>query len=399
MASRFCLISAGFLVLALAFAGCTTVPPTEHPYVPQPLVGKAILPGLPIVRYIQGYDDAAFIADYQLAMRSAQPGPEGVSILAMSGGGPNGAFGAGVLVGWTQAGTRPHFQVVTGVSTGALAAPFAFVGKDYDDRLTRAYTEIRDSDIFTLRIFRSAFKLLNVDALADTKPLDQILATLIDEEMLARIAIEHTRGRRLYVCSHDLVSGRAIYWNLTALAASGRPDSLELFRKALIASASLPIAFPPQYFEVEADGNRYTEMHVDGGLSRQAFTRLNGARAGLPPRPDGTPTPLTVYIIRNGHNLPSYDPIKPTVVNIGLRTMQALATSEGVGDLYRIYSQAQVEQAEFRLMTIPEDFPLKLRPSFDPVYMRELFSVGEKTVKSPQPWATRPPYMSSTDGT
>ncbi len=383
--------------IALVLGGCTSVTPRPSP-VPEPLVGEATLPGFAGVRHIHGFREEDFIKDFQTAMRTARPGPAGVAILALSGGGPNGAFGAGALVGWSELGTRPEFQVVTGVSTGALAAPFAFLGAAYDDRLTRAYTTIHDSDLFVPQVKRGLFRLLRVDSLTSNKPMDHMLAELIDQPMLEAVGREYARGRRLYVCTHEMVSGRAVYWNLTAIAASGRPDALALFRKVLIASASLPIVFPPQYFEVDAGTGRHTEIHMDGGLSRQAFFHMNGARAGLAPRPDGTPMPLTAYIIRNGHVRPQYDPIKPRVVPIALRTIAALVSAEGVGDLYRIYSQAVEEQADFRLMLIPEEFSLKHHGMFDPDFMRRLYDLGRQNIKAAQPWSPRPPFLSPTDG-
>lgn len=388
-------LPAALLLLGL-LAGCATTPPITP--VPEKAVGRATIPGYAPIRYIHGYDETAFIADYQVAMRSAQPGPDGVALLALSGGGPNGAFGAGVLVGWSELGTRPQFQVVTGVSTGALAAPFAFLGSAYDPRLVEAYTKFRDDDLFHAHILGSAFRLLHVPSLADNHPLEKVLAQLVDAEVLNQIAVEYGRGRRLYVCTHELTSGRAVYWNLTALAASGRPDALDLFRQILVASASLPMVFPPQYFEVEVDGQRYTEVHLDGGLSRQAFFHLNGARAGLPKQADGSPVPLTAYVIRNGKLRPDYDPVPLHVLPIGMRTMQALVASEGVGDLYRIYDQTLQEQADFRLTLIPEDFPLKHHAMFEPEYMRRPFELGRSTVKGTSPWLDRAPYLSSVDG-
>lgn len=384
------------LTVGLLLAGCSTL--TRPPPVPETLVGEAVLPDFANVRHIHGFGEREFIADYQAAMQLAEAGPDGVAILSLSGGGPNGSFGAGVLVGWSEIGKRPEFQIVTGVSTGALAAPFAFLGPDYDGQLTKAYTTMHDSDLFIPQVKRAVLHLLRVDALTSNKPMDHVLAALIDQPMLEAIAREYHRGRRLYVCTHEMVSGRAVYWDLTAVAASGQPDALALFRKILIASASLPIVFPPQYFEVEAQGQRHTEIHMDGGLSRQAFFHLNGARAGLSARPDGASVRLTAYLIRNGRVRSKYDAIRPTVVPIALRTIEALVSSEGVGDLYRIYSQTIEEQATFQLMMIPEDFPLKHQGMFDPEFMRRLFDLGRESIKSEHPWQSRPPFLSSADG-
>jgi predicted patatin/cPLA2 family phospholipase len=380
------------LALLLALLGGCAQPPAPAP-VPEPHVTQAHIPGYRGIRY--GYDqrETNFVADYQAAMRAAQPGPEGVALLALSGGGPNGAFCAGLLTGWTATGQRPEFQVVTGVSTGALAAPFAFLGPAYDARLAQAYTTISDPDIFQPHYWRSAFSFLQTDSLADTTPLAKTLSTLVDQPVLDSIAAEHRRGRRLYVCTTDLTSGRPVFWNLTAIAASGRPDALPLFRKILVASASIPIIFPPQYFEVEAGSDRYTEMHVDGGLSRQVFVHMNGARAGLAPRPDGSPTPLTTYIICNAKVMPDYNPIPPALPAIALRTVASLIRAQAIGDLHRIYGQTMTEGAAFRLATMPEDFNMEHQGTFESGYMQRVFNLGRERATRPDLWQEKPPLL------
>lgn len=375
--------------LSLLGGGCATTILTSP--VPKAAALAATIPGFPGVRYGYDHTESEFVADYHFAMRAAQPGPAGVAVLALSGGGPNGAFGAGLLAGWTQRGDRPEFQVVTGVSTGALAAPFAFLGAAYDDRLVRAYTKTHDADIFIPHLARSFFRLLRVEALTDTTPLHRTLASLIDQPLIDAVAAEHRRGRRLYVCTHEIVTGRAVFWNLSAIAASGQPKALALFRKVLVASAAVPIAFPPQHFDVEAPTGRFRETHVDGGLSRQVFLHLNGARAALASPPQGPPTPLTAYIIRNGRTRLDYDPITPTIVPIALRTIEALISSEGVGDLHRIHEQTVVENAAYRLAVIPETFDLRHDGMFEPTYMRRLFELGRERMLAGSAWQDAPP--------
>jgi len=384
--------SAAGLGVGLMFL-CGCVGPITTRQVPAPLVAHAKIPGYDGIRYGYDHTEMEFVADYQTAMGAAQPGDDGVAVLALSGGGANGAFCAGILCGWTDIGRRPNFQVVTGVSTGALAAPFAFLGPAYDDRLIGAYTTISDRDIFLPHFVSSAFNLFRGDSLADTKPLTQTLSRFVDQKMLDDIAAEYRRGRRLYVCTTELASGRAVFWNLTAVAASGRPDALPLFIKILTASASIPIVFPPQYFEVEAGQRRYTEMHVDGGLSRQVFIHMHGARAGLAPKPDGKPVPLTAYIICNTKITPEYEPIRPSLLPIALRTVNALLRAEAIGDLHRIYIQTTTEQAGFRLAAIPEDFSMQHQGTFDPKFMKDLFNLGRQLAQSGQLWRDQPPTM------
>jgi predicted patatin/cPLA2 family phospholipase len=370
-------------------AGC--IGPIATQPVPEPLVTRATVPGYGLIRYGYDHTENDFVADYQTAMRSARPGTGGVAVLALSGGGANGAFCAGLLCGWTDSGRRPEFQVVTGVSTGALAAPFAFLGSAYDDRLIRAYTTVNDPDIFVPRFLRTAVNLLRTDSMADTAPLARTLAGLVDPPMVEAIAAEHRRGRRLYVCTTELSSGRAVFWNLSAIAASGRADARPLILKILIASASIPIVFPPQYFEVAADQTNYTEMHVDGGLSRQVFIHLHGARAALGPTSEKNPVPLTAYIICNSKLVPEYEPIRPALLPISLRTVQALIHAEAVGDLHRIYGQTVNEGAAFRLAAIPDDFPMSHTGVFNAAFMKTLFNFGREKARSGFTWQEQPP--------
>jgi hypothetical protein len=162
--------------------------------------------------------------------------------LAISGGGENGAFGAGLLVGWTQAGTRPNFKLVTGVSTGALIAPFAFLGPRYDARLKEVYTTISSRDVLETRWFTAA---LLSDALASNTPLRKTVARYVDQSMLDEIAAEYAKGRLLLIGTTNLDARRPVIWNIGRLAASGYPKALELFRDILVASAAIPGAFPP----------------------------------------------------------------------------------------------------------------------------------------------------------
>ena len=219
--------------------------------------------------------------------RGLSGGPDGhvrYAHLALSGGGANGAYGAGFLNGWTKAGTRPVFKIVTGVSTGALMAPFAFLGPEYDDALREFYTTTSSRNIF--RMLSIVPQLLGGESLADTGPLQALIAQNVDEAFLRKIAQAHRSGRRLYVGTVDLDSQRFIVWNMGLIAVSGRQDALDMFRKVILASASMPIAFPPVFFDVEAGGRRYDEMHVDGAVAARVFYSggvftFSGAREGV----------------------------------------------------------------------------------------------------------------------
>ena len=192
------------------------------------------------------------------------------NFLALSGGGANGAFGAGFLCGWSAAGTRPDFRIVTGISTGALIAPIAFAGSEYDKRL-RAYTTIQTNDILKVRGIYGIMPLLIGESYADTEPLVKLISQTVNDEVIKAVAKEYAKGRRLYIGTTDLDAQRLVIWDMGAIAASGKPDAFNLFRKVMLASASIPGAFPPVYFNVETDGKKYDEMHVDGGVMTEVF--------------------------------------------------------------------------------------------------------------------------------
>jgi patatin-like phospholipase/acyl hydrolase len=222
------------------------------------------------------------------------------SFLAISGGGANGAFGAGFLKGWTASGTRPNFRIVTGISTGALIAPLAFLGADYDATLEKAYTTTRTKDILDIRWIFGILPLFWSESYADSEPLLHLIEQQVDEQALAEIAKEHSKGRRLYVGTTDLDAQRFVVWDMGAIASSGRPDALDLFHKVMLASASIPGAFPPVYFNVEVDGKQYDEMHVDGGTIVEVFgygpTLFEESAHAERLRAEG----CSIYVLRNG---------------------------------------------------------------------------------------------------
>ena len=198
-----------------------------------------------------------------LGLRNYADLPE-LQLLAVSGGGENGAFGAGLLCAWSVQGTRPTFQWVTGVSTGALTAPFAVLGSAYDPQLPAVYTTLSPRDVLTTRFFTAA---LFSDAMADNAPLFNTISRYLDEQMIAAIAKAYDEGRLLLIGTSNLDSQVPVIWNIGAIAKSGHPRALELVRKILLASAAIPGAFPPSMIDVTLDGKPYQEMH----RGRRAF--------------------------------------------------------------------------------------------------------------------------------
>jgi len=244
-----------------------------------------------------------------------------VNFLALSGGGSDGAFGAGVLGGWTASGKRPEFDVVTGVSTGALTAPFAFLGPKYDAALKDVFTQSNTKDIAIAQPVRG---LLGGDSLASNAPLAKVVAYYVNDDFLKEVAAEHLKGRRLLIGTTNLDAERPVIWDMGAIATSGRPEALELFRTVLLSSAAIPAVFPPGFIKVAADGALYDEMHVDGGATREVFlvptqfmaNKIDG-RLGISPI-------RRAYIIRNGHVAPEYKPVKARTLSIAGRAVSSL---------------------------------------------------------------------------
>ena len=370
--------------VALAVAGCLGGCGTllRNP-VPVAVMDQAIIPGMPDVRAPAGRLSVTMSADLTLSFKQESPadfpvGPDGYvhyAHLALSGGGPNGAFGAGFLKGWTKTGTRPVFKIVTGVSTGALMAPFAFLGPDYDESLHEFYTTTASRNIF--RLLSIIPQLLGGESFADTGPLQQLIAQHVDAELLREIARAHQRGRRLYMGTTDLDSQSFVVWNMGLIAASGQPDALDLFRRVMLASASVPVAFPPVLFEVEADRRRYDEMHVDGGVVANVFYtggvfNFQAARAGVGSgagRED-------IFIIHNGQLPVVPAQTRRTLRSIALRVFDTATKAAFIGDLFRMYAMSLREQAGFFWITIPEGVELIGDQLFDPVLMGNLYDLG-----------------------
>jgi len=330
-----------------------------------------------------------------------------VTYLALSGGGENGAFGAGLLCGWTAAGNRPTFKLVTGISTGALLAPFAFLGSEYDAKLKEVYTTITDKDVYDKKSILTAYWR---ESMFDTKPLAETIGTYIDEDVLAAVAREYEKGRILLVGTTQLDAQRLVIWDMGAIASSGNPDALDLFRKVLLASASMPAIFPPVYMNVTADGKQYEEMHVDGGTVTEmmlyneaikpmmAHVKAAKKMIGNDELIEGLiHRKRALYIIRNDPVNPEWDHVKPRLGNIAGRAISTLVKTHGEGDLYRIYVLALRDKIDYNLASIPSDFNAPSQGMFDTVYMQKLFNLAYEMAKKGYPWEKYPPGYQPTE--
>ena len=391
--------SFGLLLLAaiVCLSACSL--PARQPAVPQAWSEKAQVVGLPGIRYVVRTEMPEFAQDametfyreraYLTRQNQADTLPP-ANFLALSGGGDNGAFGAGLLCGWTVAGTRPVFKGVTGISTGALIAPFAFLGPKYDAPLEEVYTRSAPKDILEARYFLAA---IFEDALADNAPLGRLLKKYVTEDMLKEIAREHEKGRLLLMATTNLDTRQAVIWNMGKLAASGHADAPELFHKIMLASAAIPGAFPPVMIDVEANGQRYQEMHVDGGATVQVFLYPPAIRVAEISRQRGIIRERRLYVVRNARLDPDWAAVERRTLSIARRAIDSLIQTQGVGDLYKIYAETQRDGIDFNLAYIPKSFYAPHKEDFDTDYMRKLFQTGYDLAAKGYPWEKLPPGL------
>jgi hypothetical protein len=387
---------AGGAALALPVEACGSV--ARGPAVPGGQALQASVLGLPNERFFPFSGTASLEREMVealdrkrrlLGVKTYLDLPE-LQLMAVSGGGENGAFGAGLLCGWTVQGSRPTFDWVTGVSTGALTAPFAFLGSGYDPQLRTVYTGLSPSDVLTKRFFTAA---LFDDAMADNAPLYKTISRYLDERMMADIARAYDDGRLLLIGTSDLDAQVPVIWNIGAIVKSGHPRALEVVRKVLLASAAIPGAFPPSMIDVTVDGRTYQEMHVDGGAFAQAFlypAALTKQRrqklAAHQPVVD-----IEAYVIRNGRLDPDWGHTERKTLGIAGRAIATMISASGINDVIRIYNTSQDDGIGFNLAYIGSDFDKELPQPFDPAYMRALFDYGYQKAVGGYDWAKKPP--------
>jgi|SRR5665213_1045334 len=380
-------------------AGCATISPRN--VLPEASASQIELEGFHDIRF---WGDASE-RDIQDVMMAASARSESrlplpserrqqtANFLAISGGAGDGAFGAGLLVGWSDAETRPAFDLVTGVSSGALIAPFAFLGREYDVQLREIFTKYARKDIFTYNVSG----LLDGAALADDTPLANLISKYVDAAFLQEIARERAKGRILLIGTTNLDTQRPVLWDMGRIAMSSNHDALALFRKILLASATLPGIFPPVRIQVRLEGKDYDELHVDGGVTRQVFIApsissyvAHGRRTGR------LATKPRLYVIRNGKIDPEWQPVRENMLSITQRSIATLIKNQGIGDLYRIYSITKQDGIDFNLASIPSDFSDTSDEPFDQRYMIALFERGYDLGKHTYQWAKVPPGMDMT---
>ncbi len=373
-----------FIVVAVAVRICTGAE-LRTPYTELELQ-NALPMGIPAVR--TWADSPLSVLRVQLAQLPAFKGARDFSILALSGGGEHGAFGAGLLSGWSESGQRPIFNIVTGVSTGALMAPFAFLGSAYDARLKALYTDISFHSILSGSPVMGLFG----EGLYNTRPLQRMIARQIDQITLDDVAAAYREGRRLFVVTTNLDAQRPVLWNMGSLAASGKPGALALFRKVILASASVPGLFDPVFIDAEANGHHFKEMHVDGGTALDVLAMpLRLAAAGQLALTHGRPGQL--YIVINNNLDPTFAITKPKTLSITARSFNTLIKSDVYDTILGSYLLAQKQGFQFNLAYIPNSFSVKSLELIDPNYMRALFEYAHARGSLGGRWEHLPPHL------
>lgn len=306
------------------------------------------------------------------------------NVLCLSGGGAYGAFSAGVLVGWTDSGTRPEFDTVTGISTGALIAPLAFLGPKYDADMRRFYTDIRTEDIYHKRTIRGLF----TDAIADNSPLGDKIDAVITPAMISEIAAEHRKGRRLYIGTTELEGRRFIVWDIGAIASQSGLEGKDLIKRILLGSSAIPGFFPPTLIPVTVDGRQLVEKHGDGGVSQGIFFRppytpddgksISGSAALA-----GT----QVWCIVAGKLYADPSPLQRWSLNIYSTGVSGVIYAQTRGDLLRIFTGCILGGMDFHLTAIPEGFDApKSAAEFNAEPMTRMYNEGYRIAMSGKAW-------------
>ena len=341
-------------------------------------MGLISAPNHPIRVYLDAEDRAAI---FQQAFREGVPvGADGrLDFIALSGGGSNGAFTAGLMKGWSETGERPDFEVVTGVSTGALAAPFVFLGPDYDDELAEAYTGGAAAGLLQSQ----GLGVLFGSGIYKSAPLRSLVERFVTEDVLRAVAAEYAKGRVLLVATTDLDSQRGVSWDLGAIATQDTPEALELFRSVLVASASIPGAFPPVLIQSDNGGLYFEEMHVDGGVTtpflavpetlwsfREPSDTLRGAR---------------FYVVVNGRTNPSFGITKDTPQGVLGRSIDILLRASLVTTLAGNHAFADRNDLFFRYAALPDDSEASAL-DFSIESMSAVYEVGRRGAISGDAW-------------
>jgi hypothetical protein len=379
-------------------AGCIALEQGDR--VPEALVDQAVLPEYTGIRfYANDPKSLRDLAEDRVAELRDAPSRRAlagkavkINYLSLSGGAGDGAYGAGFLNGWSAAGTRPVFDVVTGISTGALIAPFAYLGSSYDGKLRQAYTGIRSEDVEVPD--EAVPAVLGLAAsLSSSDRLEALIAKHVTPKIVREIAEQYRSGRMLLIGTTNLDAQRPVIWDIGAIAATGRPDALPLIRQIILASAAVPGLFPPVRIKVGVDGKNYDEWHVDGGVTRQVFLFPPGYDPKIVDKAIRWRPQRRAFVIRNSKIDPQYEAVSGSMLEIANRSISTLIKSQGIGDLYRIYAVCREYSIDYNVAFIPNEFNERSKELFDKEYMARLYDFAYNEAKRGYAWHKEPPGL------
>jgi hypothetical protein len=392
---RFFLVSAILILSSCANEIFRNAVPAEL----EEVVGIADMSG------VRAWGDSFDLAWQADIIQSIRDEPEGLFLrgpngefqysgLTLSGGGEHGAFGAGYVKGWSASGTRPPFKVVTGISTGALIAPFALLGPEYDDTLEEVYTQITADDIYRKESILGAYWR---ESLADNQPLRNMVGEYVTDEVIDAIGQAHNDGQRLLIGTTNFDAQRTVIWNMGAGANVKQPEAYQLFRDIMVASAAVPILFPPTFIEVEYEDETYEEMHVDGGtMGQMVFLGSTIHWKAALQEVSGEAEPVdnsVVYIIVNGDIDQRYDATPRRLAPIAIRTIETMIKASALSSLYKLYWHAKINGYDFKYVSLPANYePLDDTP-YDPEEMRRMFRIGHEMGEQGDSWSSTPPEL------
>lgn len=370
------------VALACFCAGaCATAPRLDSPMAsPRGAAPVGFSPDIRMETSDTDFLKASAIRSYR---ELAKASDRTVDMLALSGGGAGGAFGAGVLAGLTAAGTRPRFEIVSGVSTGALIAPFAFLGPDWDDKLREAYTGNATGNLMQPRGVGALWDV----GVFDGKPLRELVERFVTDELVAAVAQNAASGRMLLVATTNLDREETVIWDMGAIAIQGGDKARTLFRNVLLASASVPGVFPPVMIEVEKDGRIFQEMHVDGGASVPFFVAPDAIRQidAL----SASPRAANIFVIVNGQSASAPRTTSNNTIDIAARSFTSVLNHLTRASIAQTETFAKDNNMNFRFTAIPSDVQFGGSLAFDAPNMRDTFSYGERCAAGGRVWVTQ----------